>query len=82
MKSSFLLKLNFGTLPFFIADKDYGVPDEECQFSDEKFIPSKIEFYTSFFIADKECGVPDKEYQVSDEKFISSKIEFWHTPLE
>ena len=45
MKSSFLLKLNFGTLPFFIADKDYGVPDAECQFSDEKFISSKIEFW-------------------------------------
>ena len=49
MKSSFPLKLNFGTLPFFIADKECGVPDAECQVSDEKFISSKIEFYAPFF---------------------------------
>ena len=49
MKSSFPLKLNF-TPPFFIADKECGVPDKECQFSDEKFISSKIEFWhTPFF---------------------------------
>ena len=43
MKSSFPLKLNF-TPPFFIADKECGVSDEEYQVSDEKFISSKIEF--------------------------------------